>query len=140
MSLRTALLSFARVLADEAERNPHFAGRIREALCAVDQATGQAAPASLKSAGPPGSEDRPRNRRAPATLDPIATAEKGENVLRRELNDLTLEQLRDVVVGQPVHFRATGEPTNARENFRELPYSYLRNGRELRRAKLDPTD
>ena len=95
MSLRTVLENLARVLSDEAERNPEFAKRLREVFGLSDatrpaRATSAASRVDRKPT-------RPANRRAPAVLDPVALAELGEEALRAALAPLTIEELKDIV-------------------------------------------
>ena len=72
---------FLAVIADEAKRNPKFGNRLHAARLA---ATGE--------------HDRPRNRRAPAALDPVDIAGRdGEAELRAQLSELDIEQLKDIV-------------------------------------------
>jgi hypothetical protein len=84
MNLRAKLMEIAKAVADQAERDPDFAARLAEVLGA------DAAPKSLVGI-------RPKNRRTPAVLDPVAVAREGEGPLRARLAALSLEQLRDIV-------------------------------------------
>lgn len=84
MSLKTILSELLRAVVDEAERNPEFARRIEEVL-------------GLQEKPKKVSSSRPINRRSSAVLDPIEVARLGEATLRRRLQELNLEQLRDVV-------------------------------------------
>ncbi len=84
MTLKKVLSDFVRVIVEEAERNPEFAGRVEEALGIKEKPKKQ--PAA-----------RGANRRAPAVLDPIEVAREGEQVLRVKLGTLTLDQLKDIV-------------------------------------------
>lgn len=84
MKLRTKLLGLAKAIADAAERDTELA----EQLDAIFE--GKAKPEPRSSA-------RPKNRRAPAIIDPVAIAREGEDALRARLEPLTLEQLRDIV-------------------------------------------
>jgi hypothetical protein len=92
MTLRSALASLARTVADEAERNPDFARRVGEAL-GLPERPGARPHASTASR----TKGRARNRRPAAVLDPVAVARKGEQVLRARLSELSLEQLKDIV-------------------------------------------
>jgi len=78
MRLRSTLACLARVIADEAERNPDFARRVGEALGLADDT------ASGKPRAPivAGAEPRARNRRPAPVLDPVVVAREGEGVLR----------------------------------------------------------
>jgi hypothetical protein len=89
MSLRKALANLARVVADEADKNPDFARRVAEAI-GLESAAGN----NLPAAGLP---SRPKNKRAAAVLDPVALARQGELALRQALRILTVDQLRDIV-------------------------------------------
>ena len=95
MSLRTILRNFAKVVSDEAERNPKFAEEL-QVVFKRDIPIGPAKMATAAS-GEGSKTGRPANRRPPAVLDPVTLALQGEEVLRAELSSLTLEQLRDIV-------------------------------------------
>jgi hypothetical protein len=82
---------------EEAERNPDFEAALTDALGAgsakrkpskEDAAIGQADYSDAK---------RGKNRRAPASLDPVQVVRDGEPTLRRALEKLSLEDLRDIV-------------------------------------------
>lgn len=94
MSIRTVLNSLAKLVSDEAEKNPEFAERLQ-----VVFKSAVAGPFTEKtSVERPGStRSRPANRRPPAILDPVALALKGEEALRSGLSPLTLDQLKDIV-------------------------------------------
>lgn len=78
------LARLVAVVADEAARTPRFARALDAAV---------APPAVLQAAAP----KRP-GRRQPGTLDPFAVyAEGGEAGLRARLEELGLEQLRDII-------------------------------------------
>jgi hypothetical protein len=82
----SALARFIAVVADEAKRSSGFANRLERALT-VD-------PRKEPAPTPPGK----RSRRPPGPWDPYAVfAELGEDGLRRRLEALDLEQLRDIV-------------------------------------------
>lgn len=88
MRIRNKLLSLARVVADEAERNPEFAQKIGAAL-GIEQRDGD----GKKEDG-----GRSRKRRAPAAFDPVAVLRaEGDSELRSRLSTLDLEQLKDIV-------------------------------------------
>ena len=94
MKLRRALIDLVRVVADEAERNPDFATRVAAALGWKDSELA----AHRKSEVPGrGAVQRPKNRRAPAVLDPIEIARQGASPLRARLGSLSVEQLKDIV-------------------------------------------
>ena len=95
MLLRTILRNLVKVVIDEAERNPKFAEQlwvVFESAMPTD---------SAKPTRPANESDsrigRPSNRRPPSVLDPVALAAQGEEILRAELEPLTLEQLKDIV-------------------------------------------
>ena len=88
MRIRRKLIALARTVADEAERNPDFAQKVEAAL-GIEQSD-----RSRKEAG----GGRPRTRRAPAVLDPVAVLRAGgSDELRSRLSSLNLEQLKDIV-------------------------------------------
>ncbi len=81
-----ALAGFVAVVADEAKRSSGFANRLERAL-AMDSQKDTTATTSGK-----------RSRRPPGPWDPYAVfTEVGEDGLRRRLETLDLEQLRDIV-------------------------------------------
>lgn len=90
MKLRKPILDLARVIADQAEREPVFAEQIIAALGLKDQSSPKA---EQKRSG----MARPKNRRPAAILDPIQLVRDGEAQLRARLFALTLEELKDVV-------------------------------------------
>lgn len=81
-TLRDALQNFAKVAADEAERNPEFERQVRSALGLSENRT-----------------QARRGRRAPAVLNPVELVGESEQVLREQLSSLTVEQLKDIVAG-----------------------------------------
>ena len=83
MTLREALQNFAKVAADEAEKNPEFERQIRSALGLPEN----------------GTRARRGRRRAPAVLNPVELVKKGEPELREQLSTLNVEQLKDIVAG-----------------------------------------
>lgn len=83
MGLRQTLHDLVRVVVEEAERNPEFSSRLEEVL--------SLRPEKLQQ------QSRPANRRAPAVLDPVDLARQGESVLRERLQELSLDQLKDIV-------------------------------------------
>jgi hypothetical protein len=95
VKLRKALTDFARVVAEEAERNSDFANRVAAALGMVERREAQARPGAVARSATAG--QRPKNRRPPPVLDPIEIARQGEYALRLRLAVLSIEQLRDIV-------------------------------------------
>ena len=96
MDLQRAMQNLAKVISDEADRNPEFEDRVREALglSATDvKHSGSRKRTSAESTGPA----RGRNRRTPAVLDPIEIVQESEQVLCEQLSHLTVEQLKDIV-------------------------------------------
>lgn len=96
MNLRTTLNRLVKVVTDEAERNPAFEAALNEALSTgpkrrLDE--GRQASESLDSEG----VKRGKNRRPPATLDPVQVFREGELALRSALERLSLDQLRDII-------------------------------------------
>ncbi len=94
MSLRTLLLDFVEVVNEEAQRNPDFAERLNQAF---DRNSKQTKRRSATTINRSKRTSRPANRRPPALLDPVALAARGEDVLREELEPLTLDQLKDII-------------------------------------------
>ena len=96
MKLKRAMQNLAKAISEEAERNPEFEARIREAigLPALDDSASRSGQGNRPHNGDP---PRGRNRRTPATLDPIQLVQEGEELLREQLALLTLEQLKDIV-------------------------------------------
>lgn len=92
MKLKRVLRDFVRAVVAEAENNPDFSRRLEEALGLSE--TQVRASSAKKTGRTPG---RGARRRAPAVLDPVELARQGEVVLRARLEELTLEQLKDVV-------------------------------------------
>lgn len=83
MGLRRTLYDIVRVIAEEAERNSEFSTRLEEVLGLGSE--------KLRT------QSRATHRRAPAVLDPVDLARQGETALRARLQELTLEQLKDIV-------------------------------------------
>jgi hypothetical protein len=94
MKLETRLRALTAVVIEEARLNPAFAARLEAAL-ATSTRGGDAADAAAL-----GRPRRPSNRRAPAPFDPFVVYADGENALRRRLEGLNVEQLKDIVAGQ----------------------------------------
>jgi hypothetical protein len=88
MKLRTKLMDVAKAVADAAERDPELADQ----LAAIFGAGPATKPEPEPSAGA-----RPKNRRPPAVLDPVAVAREGEAALRERLTPLSFDQLRDII-------------------------------------------
>lgn len=73
---------FAEILM-ELQSNPAFEARLRAALEEPE----------IQS-----SSKKARRRRSPAVLDPVRVYEEGnESILRRQLQELTVDQLKDIV-------------------------------------------
>lgn len=97
MSLRNTLSRLMRVVIEEAERNPDFEAALHDAL---DSSTpGKRTQLKAEALGPLADHEakRGKNRRPPAVLDPVQVVRDGEATLRRALEMLSLEQLRDIV-------------------------------------------
>lgn len=91
MKVRRKLLELARIVADQAERDPEFAERLT-AFLGFEQSQRKKRSAQSSAAS------RPKNRRCAAILDPVAVIrEEGEDVLRSRLSELSLDQIRDIV-------------------------------------------
>lgn len=102
MIIRERLAQLCEIVADEAERNSGFRRRLEEALSPrqadLPVAREDRARASKsRDSGPITDFIRKGGRRTPAVLDPLGLARQGEEVLRRQLSLLDLEQLKDVV-------------------------------------------
>jgi hypothetical protein len=97
MELRKALQNFAKVAADEAERNPEFEQRIRKALGLSEAVVASSGQVAIE----PGKQGvrRRGGRRTPAVLNPVELVSEGEQALRDQLVPLTVEQLKDIVAG-----------------------------------------
>jgi hypothetical protein len=89
MKLRPVLLALARAIADESETNAPFRQKLEAILQPKDD---NRKPQERKPAGA-----TRRGRRAPAVLDPIDLIEEGALTLRERLQQLELEQLKDIV-------------------------------------------
>jgi len=85
---RPILLALARAIADECDVNAPFRLKIEEVLQPKRE---RKSPAKEAFAA------QRRGRRAPAVLDPIEVIHNGFWALRRRLEDLDLEQLKDIV-------------------------------------------
>lgn len=84
-----------REIVAEAERNPAFGDKLREALIAalpVKVAVPKAAPTAA------GAQTKKSRRRAPGPFDPFAVCRtEGVQALRARLTALTLDELKDIV-------------------------------------------
>ena len=96
MSLRNTLNRLMRVVIEEAERNPNFEAALQDALDSTPSKRKQTR-VETSDQVKDGKSKRGRNRRTPATLDPVQVVRDGELVLRSALEKLSLEQLRDIV-------------------------------------------
>ena len=96
MKLKRAMQNLAKAISEEAERNPEFEARIRDAigLSPIDDSANRSGQENRPHNG---GSPRKRNRRTPATLDPIQLVQESEELLREQLALLTLEQLKDIV-------------------------------------------
>jgi hypothetical protein len=95
MKLRTRLSALVKAILEEADKNPDFAARVEAALGSV--LAEQPRRALRRHRFEDASERSRQNRRKSAVLDPISLARDGETVLRSQLGELSLEQLRDIV-------------------------------------------
>ena len=87
MKLSTKLNKLAKLVAEAADRDPEFAAGLEELFSASQptRQSGQCLPS------------RPKNRRPAAVLDPVLLAKESEDVLRENLSELSLDQLKDIV-------------------------------------------
>lgn len=105
------------VIAEEARANPKFAKRLEDALKSAGEhrASERAQPPATANEAQPGHPDevgasragehvasqvqehRPKRRRSPAVLDPLVVFADGTAELRRRLESLDIEQLKDIV-------------------------------------------
>lgn len=103
MTLRERLATLAVIIADEAERNGGFRRRLEEALSPrqpilpIVREDKVREPKSRYERSSAVEGSRKGGRRTPAVLDPVALARQSEEVLRRDLLALDIEQLKDVV-------------------------------------------
>lgn len=96
MNLKNSLHRLVRAVLEEAERNPAFEAALQEALGGPPLKPKE--PKPPKGAETPGGDPkRPKNRRAPAALDPVQVVRSGEATLREQLAKLNVEQLKDIV-------------------------------------------
>lgn len=84
---RKILRNVVKVVISEIKQNPAFAEQIEAALNVESKA---------KHADKP---NKASHRRAAAVLDPILLAQEGETALRKQLELLSLEELKDIVAG-----------------------------------------
>jgi hypothetical protein len=94
MNLKRTLSALVNAVAEEADKNDAFRRNVEHALGI--NVPGRVAEAPTSSGQAAGKSKR-RGRRNLAVLDPVQIARQGERALRSEIDQLTLEQLRDVV-------------------------------------------
>jgi hypothetical protein len=92
MKLRERLALLAGVIADEAEHNGGFRRRLE-----VVMASSQRDPSVIRDNIAATNASRKGGRRTPALVDPLSLARQSEAALRKELSNLGIEQLKDVV-------------------------------------------
>ncbi len=97
MKVRRALQNLAKIVAEEAEHNPEFESRLRDALGLNEGGRAKLRPRSSAIISSDRTKRRPRHRRPPAVLDPVELARQSEGVLQEQLAQLTVEQLKDIV-------------------------------------------
>ena len=97
MKLKPFLIQLVEIVADEAERNSPFRRRLEEALSPRQMDLSAIREDQLSEPKALADPLRKGGRRTPAILDPLGLARQGEDVLRKELSALDIEQLRDVV-------------------------------------------
>lgn len=85
MNLRGRLRALVTTILDEASRNPDFAERLDRALGEHSQSNRRSRVA------------RPGNRRPPGPFDPYEVQGRGASELRRQLETLDIEQLKNIV-------------------------------------------
>ena len=106
---RRMLSNLFSVVLDEAQRNPDFEARLRNAIGSAESEPAKDG-ARLKRGKKPSKQQvpkesgsgpsiakRPSNRRPQAVLDPVQVVREGEQSLRAALTRLTLDQLHDIV-------------------------------------------
>ena len=117
MPVGDALRQFVKIVVDEAARNPKFAEELESAFAAA------ALRQSASSEGPAEMLDRdvkkPRGRRNKAVLDPVHLARDGEERLRTELENLTVDELKDIVAEFGMDPRRKVMKWKTRENIVE---------------------
>jgi hypothetical protein len=92
MNIRERLARISEVIVDEAKRNSAFRRRLEEAINGQEGLL-----TASESNDQHDNSSRRGGRRTPAVIDPLGLARKGEDVLRKELSSLSIEQLKDVV-------------------------------------------
>lgn len=97
MSLRHTLNRLMRAVIDEAERNPNFEAALIDALAGMPVKHKPSKEDAADGAVDNSDAKRGKNRRAPATLDPVQLVRTSEQTLRSALEKLPMEQLRDIV-------------------------------------------
>jgi len=126
------------VVADEAERNPEFERRLREALgLSMDRTEREPAPRGETRTTAGGKDQRrPKTRRSAAVLNPIEIAAEGEDQLRKQLAALTLDELKDVVADYGMDpgrlVMKWKSPERVAERIVELSMSRARKGDAFR--------
>ena len=107
MALDQKLEALFELIREEANRNADFRARLEHLFDDLALASPRAPAGAAKEvyrgkggragvmAGAPG--PKRGNRRPPAVVDPIAESAHGEEHLRKKLDPLSLEQLRDVI-------------------------------------------
>ena len=96
MDLKRILRNLSTVIAEEADRNPAFEKRVREAL-GLSATDGNHNRPRMGADAVSEQPARGRNRRKPAVLDPVQLVQESEQALRDQLCLLTVEQLKDIV-------------------------------------------
>lgn len=94
------LTALFKVIREEAERNPTFAGQLEDALGLNSKQEELGKRATASGGSPRTSPSRPRaiNRRPLALLNPRVVLEnEGDAALKSELAKLNIEQLKDIV-------------------------------------------
>lgn len=95
MNLKSTLTRLIRVVIEEAERNQEFEKALLDTL--GENSKQKSSKTTIKKINESNDVKRGKNRRAAAVLDPILLVRDGELTLRRELMQLSLDQLRDIV-------------------------------------------
>lgn len=122
--LARVLQQLAACVADEASRNPEFSNR----LAAILARPSVEAPAGSERGGTLSQPVKGRgNRRAPALVDPLALMEQGEDTLRRALDPLNVEQLKDIVAEHGMDTSKLALKWKSRDRLAELIVSTVRD-------------
>lgn len=95
MPIGDALRQFVKIVVDEAARNPKFAEELESAFTSAALRQSISSEDVAERLG--GDVKRPRGRRNKAVLDPVYLARDGEERLRTELKNLTVDELKDIV-------------------------------------------